>query len=194
MAKLRAHKIDVDDAATLEKLSQIYGNYQNPEAFLKAARAGTGELRVLVRASKMPGVKCVRFLRPARGTVTPDIEVEMRDGRRTYVEVRTLTQAPDWAQIKDRARRRPESIVFISSVEEKIRLGQISRSRPGILVIHAPFQKVTSTSLEGWRDVLNDIRSRGPFPAGLARIEISGGSGGGLLIFQPRDWKGVIVE
>jgi hypothetical protein len=177
----------------MQKLREIYGNYQKPDAFLKAARAGIGEMRAIVRASKAPGVKLVRFLRPAQGRVTPDIEVEMHDGRRSYVEVRTLTQAPNWTQMKHDARR-AELKVLTTDIEQKIRHGQISSSRPGTLVIHAPFQKITAVSLEGWREMLQTIVKRAPLPDGLRSIEVSTGTGGAVLVFQPPDWRGVIVQ
>ena len=197
IAKLRGRKIDVDDAYTRTKLTQIYGKYDNPETFMKDARAGIGELRVIVNAAKEPEVKLVRFLRPVQGQKTPDIEVEYVNKRPSYIEVRTMTEAPSWARVKHGSTRGKlvANELFIKSLNDKIRLGQLSPSRPGKLALHAPFETVTPTALDGWRDLLRGIIDRfGPIPPGVNRIEVSGGTGNKLLIFQQPDWNGVIVH
>jgi hypothetical protein len=86
------------DEYTLKKLTEIYMKNRNPEALLMQTRAGTGELRVLIRHAREPGVARVRFLPPAntKGDFTPDIEVTWKNGKTTFVEVRTMTQASPW--------------------------------------------------------------------------------------------------
>ena len=199
LAVLKQYKVDVAHKYTLDKLVEIYMRNRNPEALLFQARAGSGELRVLIRHARQPGVRTVRFVPPTnvKGEHTPDIEIVWQKGKPTYVEVRTMTDAPAWMtvqQAKSGARAgvaaTPE---FINSINDKIRLGQLSAARPGTFALHAPHQVVAAESLEGWRSVIKEIRARGPMPPGVRRIEITGGTGP-MLIFEAPDWKGLIVR
>lgn len=195
--KLRSLRIDTDDAYTMRRIAQIADLNKTPEGYLLQARAGSGEMRALVREGRGTGVRSVRFLAPSgrKGDRTPDIEVTMQDGTKRFVEVRTITEAGRKTPVKDAAKvRTPLPEGFEASVEAKIRHGQISETNPGKIVFHAPFQKITSASLEGWRDMLKTMVGRQPFPKGLQRIEVTGGTGESILIFQPPDWRGVIVK
>jgi hypothetical protein len=199
LATLEKHKVNTKDEYTLKKLTEIYSNNRNPEAILMQARSGTGELRVLVRHAREPGVKSVRFVKPTnvKGEVTPDIEITRTDGKVTFVEVRTMTEASPGLKVKDAAgRTRPgvgASPEFINDLDAKIRRGQISTQRPGVIALHAPFQEVTRESLAGWREILKKILARGELSKGIRRIEITGGTGP-MLIFEPPKWTGLIVQ
>jgi hypothetical protein len=81
---------------------------------------------------------------------------------------------------------------FINDLDSKIRRGQISTTRPGMIALHAPFQEVTSESLKLWRDVFKQILDRGKLPKGVHRIEITGGTGP-MLAFEQPNWTGLIV-
>jgi len=199
LATLEKFKVNTKDEYTLKKLTEMYSNNRNPEALLMQARAGTGELRVLIRHAREPGVKGVRFVKPTnvKGEVTPDIEITWTNGKVSFVEVRTMTEASPWLKVKDAAgRTRPgvgASPEFINDLEAKIRRGQISTQRPGVMALHAPFQEVTRESLAGWREIIKKIRARGEVPKGIRRIEITGGTGP-MLIFEPPQWSGLIVK
>jgi hypothetical protein len=199
LATLEKYKVDTKDPYTLQKLTEIYRNNRNPEALLMHARAGTGELRVLIRHAREPGVVRARFLRPSNkpGDVTPDIELTFKNGSTRFVEVRTMTEASPYLKVKDIADKPRAGIgaipEFIKDLDAKIRRGQISVSRPGTIALHAPFQEVTKESLAGWRGIMKQILANGELPKGIRRIEVTGGTGP-MLIFEPPKWSGVIVQ
>jgi hypothetical protein len=200
-AKLEHHKVDVKDPYTREKLNEIFATNRNDQAPLQQARANSGELRALVREGHYKNVKSVRFLRPGqkKDDRTPDIEVTMNDGSKKFVEVRTVTGAMRDAKVKDaKSQRAPISGYFMDSVDAKLRRGQISEKNPGKILFHAPFQPITKTGLEGWREMLGKIRDKGPLPKGIQSIEVTGAPDKdgttNMLIFKPPGWQGVFVQ
>jgi len=111
--------------------------------------------------------------------------------------VRTMTEASPYLKVKDVSAKPRAGIgatpEFIKGLDAKIRSGQISIKRPGTMALHAPFQEVTKESLAGWREIIKQIRANGELPKGIRRIEVTGGTGP-MLIFQPPEWSGVIVQ
>jgi hypothetical protein len=199
--KLRARGVDIDDPWTRSYIQRIYRDNRNPAASLRDARAQTGELKILIRMAAEPDVRRARFLRPTTGAGdrTPDIELEFTDGRRGYVEVRSVTAAPTGATVSE-ATTKPRSTfvsnpLFVRSVEDKIRHGQLSPAQPGRLMIYAPFETVTQTSASGWQDLLDAIISRGPIPAGITQIQVHGGGDMKTqLVFDAPSWRGRLVQ
>ena len=214
-ATLKSQKVDVDDPYTIESLEWIYAANRNPNFPLDTARANSGEMRTLMRTAQDPSTKSVRFLEPGQkdGDRTPDIEVTKKDGSKSFVEVRTFTGASKYTLdagvwrptiVADAARTHaPLSLWSVEDVDRKLRHGQISTNHPGKIVFHAVHEHITEVSLLGWRGLLaKSIRDNGPLPAGLQRIEVTGAPhfdpatnkrSTRMLIFQPPNWKGVIV-
>jgi hypothetical protein len=86
-------------------------------------------------------------------------------------------------------------LILERSIDDKIRHGQINEQRPGTIVFHAPFQPLSTSSLRGWQDLIDNIRQPGPFDQGLRKIEITTGrSNAGILIFEPPHWVGRLVR
>jgi hypothetical protein len=215
LPKLKELKVDVDHDYTRQKLTEIYNRYPTPlrlidsEGVLRIeeqgggrlmhGRAGIAELRVLVRKGKEPGVKSIRFVPPSnqKGEHRPDLEVTYHNGKVEFIEVKAITGVPADAKVFDhKARARPANPTtiarFVERLADTMHKGQITKARPGTLAIHAFKEKASQTALEGWRDVLGQIRRTRGFPEGLNRIQIT--TPGGELVFEGPGWEGRIVR
>ena len=178
MKKLKDSHVALDDPYTVERINKLYKLERDPTSKIKTVLWRKGELNILLKKGNRHDVKRIRFLRETNraGDRTPDIEINWR-GKQIpeFVEVMTLTQAPDWATVAKPSKRPiPLSGYLEDHVREKIRREQISAQRPGTLVIHAPKQMVSKVAREGWQDLLRKLHKGKPrvFPPGLKSVEI----------------------
>lgn len=134
------------DLETLDELQAVLSLAATQERTVLSVNAAMGELFSITQLSTNPRVARVKMLRAVNrpGARTPDILVELVDGREVYVEVRTITRArgnvrapllEDSVMIDTISTTRHRTGQTRRGLAEKIRHGQIGPDTPGVILL-----------------------------------------------------------